>query len=194
MIEQAITFATIVGLLSDFSSGRAARETAEITEFTEWLTHHNHNDIVCRLEQNQGTTISIKALLRYQNSELKSLLAGLGKDLAALASRIPDFTELTASVIPDTELSDQAFKLLSQMRASNVEYFLVSVTTGGTRLVPSVSASLEFEEEIFLRDDLAVLVELGLLRLTHNSQGSEMYYFTRAGARLIDRANAPTTK
>ena len=38
-------YAQIVGLLSAFSSGRKLEETANIVEFLEWLTEHNHVDI-----------------------------------------------------------------------------------------------------------------------------------------------------
>ena len=184
MIEQANTFATLVGLLSAFSGSRQAKSTAELSEFMSWLIEHNHSELAKSIEANYATSVSIKALLNQQNAELSRALGELSKTTALIASRMPDLSKIVASIVPDIELSGQSHKILAQMSSGEVEYFLISVTTGGTRLISSNGAKLDYDELLFLHDDLNTLIELGLLRLDYNSQGDEMYYFTRAGAKL----------
>ena len=71
------------------------------------------------------------------------------------------------------------------MHKNKTEFFLVSKAMNrGTVLVPSNGEPITYEDERFLHDDLSTLAEYGLLRLDYNSQGSEIFYFTRAAAKL----------
>jgi hypothetical protein len=185
MIAEASTFATIVGLLSAFSSGRQSQSTADVTDFIRWLMEHNHQELVSLIEKSYETSISIKALLNRQSSELNKKLGELAKTTALIASRMPDLERLAAAVVPGVELSDQAMSILTQMHEQRIEYFLVAEVIGrGPLLVPSNSQAIEYSDEQFLRDDIATLLELDLLRLRYNSSSDEMYYFTRAGAKI----------
>jgi len=185
MITVASGFATIVGLLSAFSSGRQSQSTAELTEFIAWLIDHNHKELAKTVEQNFSTSASIKALLNQQSSELNKKLDTLSETMALVASRVPDLNDLVTSILPSTELSEQAHSIILQMHKNKTEYFLVSKAMNrGPQLIPSNGDAITYDEEQFLHDDLETLVELSLLRLDYNSQGSEMYYFTRVGAKL----------
>lgn len=185
MFAEASTFATIVGLLSAFSSGRQSQSTADVTDFIKWLTEHNHQELAGLIEKNYATSISIKALLSQHSSELNKKLGELARITALVASRMPDLEKLAAAVFPNAELSDQAAAILTQMHEQRIEYFLMSEAIGrGPLLVPSNGQGIEYSDEQFLRDDIATLLELGLLRLRYNSNGDEMYYFTRAGAKI----------
>ncbi|MFK5894515.1 MAG: hypothetical protein QM504_14945 [Pseudomonadota bacterium] len=55
----------------------------------------------------------------------------------------------------------------------------------GALLITSNGNEITYEDEQFLHDDLNTLVELDLLHIDYNSQGSEMFYFTRAAAKLV---------
>ncbi len=185
MITEASAFASIVGLLSAFSSGRESRSTAELTEFVAWLIDHNHQELAKFVEQNLQTSTSIKALLSQQNSEVHRKLDEMGHLMAILASRMPDLSEVASSVVPNVELSDQAHAILVQMQKNGTEFFLVSNSLNAApQLVPSNGPAITYSEQQFLHDDLGTLVGLGLLRLNYNAKGSEMYYFTRAGAQV----------
>ncbi len=185
MITEASAFATIVGLLSAFSSGRQSDSISELTEFISWLLEHNHQELAQSIEQNATTAASIKALLNLHNEELHDKLNDLGETMALIASRIPDLTDLAASLVPNVELSEQALSIITQMQNNQTEYFFVSKAMNRRALlIPSNGKQIDYKEEMFLHDDLNTLVELGLLRLDYNSQGSEMYYATRAGAKL----------
>ncbi|ATG88401.1 hypothetical protein [Methylomonas koyamae] len=71
MVEQ---FATIVGLVSAFSSGRGAKQALDIAEFQAWLFEHNHGDIVKFLNSDTKVTIFVKAYLNQQIPEIQSKL------------------------------------------------------------------------------------------------------------------------
>jgi hypothetical protein len=190
MITEASAFATIVGLLSAFSSGRQSKGIAELTEFISWLIEHNHQELAKTIELNATTSASVKALLNQQNEELHYKLDGLGHAMALIASRMPDLSELAASVVPGAELSEQAYSIIIQMHKNKTEYFLVSKAMNrGVLLIPSNGNEITYEDEQFLHDDLNTLVEFGLLRLDYNSQGSEMFYFTRAAAKLASMSS-----
>ncbi len=71
MIEQ---FATIVGLLSAFSSGRGVQDASGLAEFQTWLAEHNHKDIVHILENSSKTNIFVKAYLNNEIPEIQRKL------------------------------------------------------------------------------------------------------------------------
>lgn len=193
MFGEASAFATIVGLLGAFSSGREAKSTAEIAEFTQWLVEHKHEDLAGLIEQNYNTTISIKALLNQQSAQLGQKLDSLAKSTARIAGQMPDLDKLAASLIPNFDLSEQALSILSQMAEKGIEWFLIHRGRRGKTLVPDNGSSIEHSEERFLSDDLATLVELQLLRHGHNSKGDDMYHFTRAAAKLVEARNGGVT-
>lgn len=71
MVEQ---LATIVGLLSAFSSGRGANKALDIAEFQVWLAEHNHENIVQLLNSDAKTNTFVKAYLNHQVPEIQSKL------------------------------------------------------------------------------------------------------------------------
>ena len=48
---------------------------------------------------------------------------------------------------------------------------------------------MQIEDERFLEDDLATLVELNLVRHDYNDIGGDLYLYTRAASDLIRTAN-----
>lgn len=184
MIEHANSFATIVGLLSAFVSSRQNTHQAELNDFTAWLNEHHHEQLTKLIETNSATSVSIKALLNQQIPQIKDQLNGISSILSALASRIDGFAELALSTGNLPEISAQGYSLLEQMCKNEVTYFLIVETFEGTDLVPN-NGSLQIQEPMFLKDDLATLLQLSLLRLDHNRSGEEIYYITRLAHKVI---------
>ena len=176
ILESASAYATIVGLLSAFSSGRQADKSADLNEFTSWLMEHNHQELVDAIKQNQTTSIGIKSLLNQNASELNSKLDYLGETLGQLAKRIPDFNQLSESLLPNTDISDQAFSILEQMSDLEIEFMLVVITYDGLSLHGSNNKQVEYTEKRFLKDDLTTLTDLGLLKHDYAESGKGKYY------------------
>lgn len=188
MLNEANAFATIVGLLSAFISGRGSELTSDVAEFKQWLADHRHEDFAQLIEDNHNTTISVKALLSHQTRALDTKLSELSRTTAFIASRMPDLDQLAKSLVSGIAISDQAMAVLTHMSESNSEFFLVRDSMNGTTLIMSRGEGYRPEESQFLRDDLNTLLECRLLHLDHNGNGDEMYYFSRAAKSLVSDA------
>ena len=189
ILEGASAYATVVGLISAFSSGRQSDKAAEITDFMLWLIDHNHQELVDVIKQNQTASIGIKSLLNQTASDLNSKLDYLGETLGQLSKRIPDFDKLTESLLPGIELSDQAFEILEGMHEGGVEFVILNKTMNAPpTLLANTNAHFEIKDPRFLNDDLSVLTNLGLLNLEYGSSGNEMYYYTRVAHKLISNS------
>jgi hypothetical protein len=179
-------FATIVGLLSAFSSGRTGQKHLELSEFLVWLSEHNHDDVKQSIEANQATTISIKSILNRGLDDVHEKLDLISERLAILASR-SDGIESLAIAYAKESISDQALEILKLMENNGTEYFLLSNELGATqqRLVLAPGPNHLCPETRFFQDDLRLMVDLGLLVVRQNSRGDPMYYYTRAASELV---------
>lgn len=179
-------FATIVGLLSAFSSGRTGKKQVELGEFLVWLSEHNHEDIKQSIEANQATTLSIKAILNRGLVDVHERLDAISERLAILASR-SEGVEALATAYAHESISDQALEILKLMEENESEYFLLSneLSAKQQRLVLSPGPNYLCPETRFFQDDLQLMVDLGLLVVRYNSRGDPVYYYTRAASQLV---------
>jgi len=179
-------FATIVGLLSAFSSGRSGQQQLELSEFLAWLSEHNHEDIKKSIESNQATTGSIKALLNKGLVDVHEKLDDISDRLAILSSRSNGVQDLAAAFARES-ISDQALEILALMEQNHSEYFLLSNELGAKqkRLVLSSGPNYLCKETRFFQDDLELMLGLGLLVQRYNSRGDPVFYYTRAASRLV---------
>jgi hypothetical protein len=187
-ISTATVFATIVGLIGNFSAERRGDASASYEEFMGWLTTNNHKELVALITQSHTTATSIKALLYEGREELISRLQRLDASLAQLATGFNGFRDLALSIYPNSQLSEQAVSLLEQFvdsggsKAHGFRYhsgqFVLNIFEGG-------SGCLHYPDPRFIEDDLSALVEFGLLRLDHNRRGDPLYTITRNAVRFI---------
>ena len=179
-------FATIVGLLSAFSSGRQASEQAAVSDFLAWLSEHNHEEIRTAIESNHATTVSIKALLNKGLDDVHKKLDDISNRIAILAGRSNGLEELALAYAKES-ISEQSLELLTLMEENQTEFFLLSGALGYNeqRLILSPGPNYVCKETRFFRDDLALMVSLGLLVQGYNSKGNPIYYYTRAASKLV---------
>lgn len=179
-------FATIVGLLSAFSSERTGHQQLELSEFLAWLEEHNHEDIKKSIESNQATTVSIKALLNKGLVDVHEKLDDISERLAVLSSRSSGFQDL-AAIFARESISDQAMEILTLMEDNHSESFLLSNELGAKqkRLMLSPGPDYLCKETRFFQDDLELMLGLGLLVQRYNSKGDPVFYYTRAASRLV---------
>jgi hypothetical protein len=184
------TFATIVGLIGQFRSERGSSEQANFNEFSTWLSTQQHQDVVELLKQNQSAVKDIDALLHEQQDGLSKKLEHLDRTFASIASMIPGFTGIAEAVRPQARLSPQAIGILQQFERSGASKVLKLVSFGGTELIYiGAQGAMEIEDERFLEDDLATLVELNLVHHDYNDSGGDLYLYTRAASDLVRTAN-----
>lgn len=184
-------FAQVVGLLSAFSSSRASKQHMELSEFTQWLLEHGLNELAEKIQQNQETQVSIKALLGRGLDDVSEKLSVVSDQLAALA--IPVFGEL-ASGFGELVVSDQAAEILRRMEDQGATSFQEAMEISLSKPVLYYSDGPEYTcaEPRFFQDDLETMVTLGLLRKGTGGRGDPVYHCTRVGAGFV--ANNPLSK
>lgn len=179
------SFATIVGLVCNFLSVKEGKEKAGFDEFMRWLSAENHNELVQLIEGNQKTLVSIKALLSYNQRELLSKLSGIDRLLALICTKIDGLSDLSDSLYPGNQLSEQAITVLKELKNSGKSDFYVSKYLDGRDVIDFRGKGILPLEQQFLEDDLNTLVELGFLRVVH---GNEIeYHITRKADRYLQQ-------
>jgi hypothetical protein len=185
----ASAFASVVGLLHDFVAARREGERATVEDFRIWLAEHQHAELANAIAQNSQTLISIKALLALDHADLAARFDRVDRAIVAIAGSIDGFGALAAALRPQAVLSAQALDLLRAYQRSGASKGMELRSLSGPRRFMLLDSQNDGQFEIvdpqFFSDDLATLVELGLLRLSSNSRGEPVYTFTRAAAIVV---------
>jgi hypothetical protein len=186
-ITASTTFATLVSLFSDFLNERKEVSSDDYKKFLEWLSENRHDEIKKLLEQNQATVTSIKVILNSQSSVILEKLRQVDNKLCSLLSTDNLFKSLVISIKPYSALSEQAVSFLRQIESAKASRVLQFNMMGELNyiFIDGVGENLEIMEPRFITDDLEQLLELGLLRLEHNSKGESIYVYTRLASSLV---------
>jgi len=185
----ASTFANLVSLLSIFKSERTASAADEHEEFMQWLQKKRYDSLIQEITSNHLLGLSIKSLLNQNHHKVVSELNALQGVVAKLASRLSGLNQIATSISPTIPLSDQALSVLKQLDKSGGSTFLELKTLGSTgyMIMDGAGEHIDIPEPRFADDDLAMLVELGLLRLDRNSRGDRLWKLTREASRLVSQ-------
>ena len=120
----ATTFATIIGLMSNFMAERRAVSDDEYKEFIAWLGDKRHKTIIEEINTNHLLGIGIKNLLKENQKTVISKLESLNESLLFMSSKIDGISEISHAISPNFEISDQALSFLKQLEASGGSVFL----------------------------------------------------------------------
>lgn len=193
-LELTYAFATIVGLLCNFKQARDGNEFAGHQEFMEWLESHRHEDVKRMISDSAHLQQEIAALLRQDSKALLAQMADVEKMLSQLLSRASGFSQVSRTIHPEYELSDQAIDILCQLANSTPGMMGVTVDahpiTGEDCDVYFFPTQADFlppegfrpNEPKFFADDLATLVLLGLIRIERDGEETHpIYRITRFG-------------
>jgi hypothetical protein len=185
-LTAATTFATIIGLLSNFKSERKASSDDEYQEFVSWLDQKRHNSLLDEITSNHLLGLGIKSLLNQNHEAVIQKLGELDETLLVLSSSIGGFKEISNALSPNTELSEQALSIIEQLNATGGSSFLEVSGYG----LPSfqfidTQGSLEIKEPRFIEDDLAQLVNLELLLLDYSTHNNRIFRITRLAVKLL---------
>jgi hypothetical protein len=191
-LTAATTFATFVSLLADFISVRRGEEGDDADAFLAWLSETHHEELKNLLIRNSAGIGGLRVLLKADHAELMERLDGIDRTLTALASHDHALGGIARVLRPGATLSTGALDILRWLDRSAAARAVEVRTSGGIALIPvgGKGGNYSPDDERFFEDDLGTLVELDLLRLDRNSQGSRMYIFTRAAADLVQGAEA----
>lgn len=184
-ITGATTFATIVGLLSNFKSERTG---GELSEFIEWLKQKNHENVASGIVANKALVSELSQILATNHNELCEKLSAFNDIIAGIASNISMFSALASSTNPESIISDQAVAIVRQLVESGAKEFLeIKVMSGDpdTYSLMGVPGEIKYNEPRFMEDDLNTLVGLGLLRLEFGSRGSKRFQVTRNAIKFV---------
>lgn len=191
LLTASLTFAQIVGLLSNYSSENSGGKAANFEDFMTWLTEKNHGEVVTLLESNQQTAISIKALLNEGMDGLNIQLAAINETLFQISSGFAGFKDVAKALNPDAPLSEQAISIIEQFVSSGARRILVIKTYESESLVivEGGHGEITFTDRQFVFDDLNTLEKLGFLTRSdkNNAKG---YEITRAAAAFVKNRKA----
>lgn len=179
------SFATIVGLISNFIAERRNTDAVEINDFLKWVSEHGFEDLRVQIEANQQTAISIKALLAEGTEIVLERLTKLDNVMASVASEVQGVRELAVAISPNLAISEQAVNLLCQLEAKQASGFFALKFYGGSVFEIFEGGQLDYSEPRFIDDDLNTLVKLGFLRHEISSKGTDRYGFTRSASDYI---------
>jgi hypothetical protein len=187
-LTAATTFATIVGLLSNFKSERNSSSDNEHQEFIEWLDNKRHKSLIDEINSNHLLSLGIKSLLNQNHEIVIKKLKDLDETLLVLSSSIGGFKEISTALAPNIELSEQAISILEQLNSSGGSSFLECKSSCDTEfLLMDTQGSIKIKEARFIDDDLNTLLRLDLLLLDYGSKGSRIFKLTRLAVKLLDQ-------
>lgn len=186
-LSLAGTFATIVGLLSNF---KAERSGAELSEFIAWLREQHQDGLAQLIGQNDKLQSALSGVLATNHDELVSQLKIITDQLADLTKRFQGFDELSSLFVPVSGLSQQAKSILKQMASSSAKFVMEHKLLSGTNylLMDGGTGEIQAQEPRFLSEDFESLVAAGYLRVEFTSKGTPRYYLTRSGTQAAGDA------
>lgn len=181
------TFATLVGLLSNF---KAERSGAKLDEFMDWLREQHQDGLAQSISQNERLQVALSELLATNHDELVEKLKTITDQLSEVAKRVEGFDQLTTLVSAPSGLSPQAKSILGQMAKSGAKYVMEHKLQADIEylLMDGGTGEIQATEPRFLSEDFASLVAGGYLRVDYTSKGTPRYYLTRTGTAAVNDA------
>lgn len=185
-LSAAGTFATIVGLLSNYKSEKSS---TELNSFIEWLKAKHYEEISSAIERNASLSQELSKILATNHSDLVQHLKRLDSQITFLASKLEGFGGLAKALNLKPALSEQAISILRQLTNSGAEYFMEhKIYTGEPdeyQIIGGTGGDISCTDHRFIKDDLNSLVAANLLRLEHASRGSRQFFITRAAVEFF---------
>lgn len=187
-LSAASAFATIVGLIGQFRGERASsEEQSSFEEFREWLEDTQRSDINNLIDQQDKMIEGIKIILAEEREIFIEKLETINNALITYSSNIEGFSQIAESINPNLSLSDQAISVLTQFEEAEASKVLENLDQSGVNLIfiDGKGGVIEITEQRFLEDDISKLVNLGLLLHRYNSNGKNLYTYTREASSLV---------
>ena len=181
--EASAIFATLVGLICNWSQERSAQSDDRFQDFMVWLSHHHFEGLRERIYDSEELQRDLTSLLQQDLSVLGSKLDTIAGAISSVADKIDSLSQVGRSLGTDTEaLSDQAAEVLKVFDQIGASRMIVFDHEPEVRFLPS-RQGISFSEGRFLETDVAALETMGFIRMVdQNKSGNPIYAITRAGS------------
>jgi hypothetical protein len=191
-IALAGSFATIVGLVVNFKSERKGQKDSTYHEFCQYLEHHRHEELKKLIDRSSKIQEELNVLLQQDHETMVMKLSKIEEILGSLLKHIEGFSEIIEAIKPDLGLSQEAIFILKALVNSTDDRVYVRVFDGqlAAMLVPSMLL-IEGTDPKYLRNDMRMLDEFGLLQHAVSQKAEEIYYVTRNAQRFVKAMENP---
>lgn len=180
-------FATIVGLLATFQSGREGKR--DIEEFKHWLEENNHGNMVSIIENNNNMQQQLTVFMNQNHDQVMAQLSTLNDLMVSIASHMQGLGNIASSFAPNSGLSDQAVNVLRQFVESDSAR-MIHIQTWSFEELDNIysldNGGVEYSEPRFIETDIDSLVNAGLITMTKGNNGGGIYRITRQAVAFID--------
>lgn len=184
-ITGATAVADIVSLLADFVATRRQAQAPSTEGFLQWLRDTDRTEVVDAISRSHQSTIALKAIFNEKSDEILRRLKDLDSRLAQVAAAFGPIGELALALRPEARLSDGAVEVLVAMERAGAAMAIEAKDLDGPTLVfDAKSINFVPRDFRFYEDDIAMLVESGMLRYSLNRSGGRVFHITRSGAQF----------
>lgn len=187
----ASAFATIVGLIGQFRSEQSSETKVDLKSFQEWLVEEHQEKVKEAINNNSQVVEGLKVMLEENRETFLQKLENINQALSVFSSGINGFNQIVHAINPNAILSKQALSILKEFDKTEASKVLEVHTDEGIILIPldGNEGNIKHIEQRFIEDDLKTLLEYGLLRHDYNSNGQNLYIFTRSASNLVKEIN-----
>ncbi|WP_352339350.1 hypothetical protein [Psychrobacter sp. 16-MNA-CIBAN-0192] len=124
------------------------------------------------------------------HKENMAKLSQLTDEIIILASKIDGLSQLTTSFKSSNQLSNQAINILRhfvESKSTNM-HCMNNYSLGDHQidLILEGAKNIEYDEPIYIEDDIKSLVDRGLITKTFSTKGNIIYKITRRASDFID--------
>lgn len=189
MEQYVFAFATIVGLIFNFQSGREGK--ADLEELKNWMNENNYGYMIEIIDNNESLQKDLNAFLEQNHNQIMSQLSTMNKLMVTVASRLEGdgIGSIASSFLPNEGLSNQAVDVLRQFVESDSARMIHIQTwnfEGLDNIYSLDNGGVEYSEPRFIEDDVDNLVDAGLITKTLGKNGGFIYKITRQAVQFID--------
>jgi len=193
----SVTLTSLVGLVTQFAGERRHAVAMTAEEFKAWLAENRHDDVVRLLEQNAHSLLAVRIMLSQDRTELFTQLAEIDRKLAIIVGGMKGFAQVASVIHPYARVSRDGKRFLRDFDRTGASKALEFANTQAHLIVPVDAPPAGQQMELrggwrFFEDDIAIMVEAGLLLVSRDRDGRRALSLTRDGsdfARSVDTEN-----
>lgn len=181
-------FPQIVSLLATFYSLNNGK--TDLDEFKTWLDNSSNQYALEIIDNNEQLQSALITFMSANHKENMAKLSNLTDLIIDIASKIDGLSKLTTPFKNSNQLSTQAISVLRQFvesKSPNMQH--VNTYSLGDHQIDFIlekAEKIQYEDPIFIEDDVDNLVDRGLITIANNMEGNTVYKITRRAVEFIE--------